>query len=57
MAAVSPSASTTIFRYWPLAKPLPKGWKEAGPLHMPHGKYSRLIQKKPKPRVMPRKPA
>lgn len=36
---------TTTVRYWPRTKPLPKGWKEAGPLHMPHGKYSRLIEK------------
>lgn len=36
-----------IFRYWPLGKPLPDGWRLANdkPLHAPHGAYSVLIEK------------
>lgn len=36
---------TREYRYWPLTKPIPKGWSFFNDLPLPHGRYSILIVK------------
>jgi uncharacterized protein YbdZ (MbtH family) len=39
---------TKLVKYWPVGKPIPKGWRRAkfAPSH--HDRYSILIERKPK---------
>ena len=38
-------STVTIVRYWPLGKPVPRGWKFAGSFSNHHGQHSILIEK------------